>query len=443
MSSLSEQNTSISPTPLNEANKPNALFAPASSKKGDDLDLGTIFSDYFLEEWGPIAPLDAKQEMIETGVPAPPSKPTSTATNLPVGRGITTQWHLSHEAGAGGPSSMPSFPYVGQGRIFGLDQPYTSGYEQPPLQVPEMIYMQKNQSSQQQLYPPNYSNPYPTQYVQQHPPATITSASSSTTTTTSSKKRRAAAAASYPSHPAAPSPTSDEDSSKKAVAERRMRNREHAKRSRVRKKFLLESLQEEVRGLQEDNKNLRLKIQKELPGKAAKILQECCGNNELFDDIPTDEKSTNEKDRTASVLDESDFNLITSLNMGQQNFVLSDPRLPDNPIVFASPGFFNLTGYTREQVLGRNCRFLQGPGTDPAAVEVIRKAVESGHDASVCLLNYRSDGTPFWNQFFVAALRDEKNEIVNYVGVQCPIQPADSMEELERKVNQVLPLVNK
>jgi len=60
--------------------------------------------------------------------------------------------------------------------------------------------------------------------------------------------------------------------------------------------------------------------------------------------------------------------------------------------------------------------------------------VESGHDASVCLLNYRSDGTPFWNQFFVAALRDEKNEIVNYVGVQCPIQPADNMEKLEQKV---------
>jgi len=215
-----------------------------------------------------------------------------------------------------------------------------------------------------------------------------------------------------------------------------MRNREHAKRSRVRKKFLLESLQEEVRGLQEDNKRLRLKIQKELPGKASKILEECCGLSCLFDDSP-------KEDRKESVLDSSDFNLISSLNTGQQNFVLSDPRLPDNPIVFASPGFYNLTGYTKEQVLGRNCRFLQGPGTDPAAVEVIRKAVESGHDASVCLLNYRSDGTPFWNQFFVAALRDEKNEIVNYVGVQCPIQPADNMEKLEQKVNEVLPLVNK
>jgi len=122
-----------------------------------------------------------------------------------------------------------------------------------------------------------------------------------------------------------------------------MRNREHAKRSRVRKKFLLESLQEEVRGLQEDNKRLRLKIQKELPGKASKILEECCGLSCLFDDSP-------KEDRKESVLDSSDFNLISSLNTGQQNFVLSDPRLPDNPIVFASPGFYNLTGYTKEQV---------------------------------------------------------------------------------------------
>jgi hypothetical protein len=97
------------------------------------------------------------------------------------------------------------------------------------------------------------------------------------------------------------------------------------------------------------NKSLRLKIQKEIPSKAPKILQECCGNNELFDDLPSKDPSK-DKERPEAVLDESDFNLISSLNMGQQNFVLSDPRLPDNPIVFASPGFFNLTGYTREQV---------------------------------------------------------------------------------------------
>jgi len=114
---------------------------------------------------------------------------------------------------------------------------------------------------------------------------------------------------------------------------------------------------------------------------------------------------------------QTDFSLITSLTSGQQNFVLSDPRLPDNPIVFASQGFYDLTGYTRDQVLGRNCRFLQGAGTDRKAIDVIRTAVANGTDATVCLLNYKADGTPFWNQLFVAALRDADNCIVNYVSV--------------------------
>jgi PAS domain S-box-containing protein len=107
-----------------------------------------------------------------------------------------------------------------------------------------------------------------------------------------------------------------------------------------------------------------------------------------------------------------------------QNFAISDPTLPDNPIVYVSQGFLDLTGYTLDQVLGRNCRFLQGPGTDQSAVEVIRKGITEGVDTSVCLLNYKADGTPFWNQFFVAALRDAENNIVNYVGVQCEVSKA-------------------
>lgn len=72
-------------------------------------------------------------------------------------------------------------------------------------------------------------------------------------------------------------------------------------------------------------------------------------------------------------------------------------------------------------VPGRNCRFLQGPGTDQAAVDIIRKGITEGRDVSVCLLNYKADGKPFWNQFFLAALRDAEGQIVNYVGVQCEV----------------------
>jgi len=74
--------------------------------------------------------------------------------------------------------------------------------------------------------------------------------------------------------------------------------------------------------------------------------------------------------------------------------------------------------------LGRNCRFLQGPGTDQNDVQVIRSGIEQGQYTSICLLNYKTDGTPFLNQFFVCALRDAENNIVNYVGVQCEVSKA-------------------
>jgi PAS domain S-box-containing protein len=111
--------------------------------------------------------------------------------------------------------------------------------------------------------------------------------------------------------------------------------------------------------------------------------------------------------------------------------------LPDNPIVYASQGFLDLTGYTADQIIGRNCRFLQGPGTDPAAVDIIRRGVALGEDTSVCLLNYRADGVPFWNQFFVAALRDSDGNIVNYVGVQCKVDEAPIEEELKERVKTI------
>jgi len=198
-----------------------------------------------------------------------------------------------------------------------------------------------------------------------------------------------------------------------AIAERRQRNREHAKRSRVRKKFMLESLQADVQALQKENESLRLLIQTHLPNESQDIIAECCTTNPLFAD--GQDFSENASEKTTQQLEKSDFTLMESLSGSQQNFVLSDPRLPDNPIVFASPGFYKLTGYTAKEVLGRNCRFLQGPGTDPRAVEVIRKGIQTGADTTVCILNYKADGTPFWNQFFLASLRDSENNIVNFV----------------------------
>lgn len=195
--------------------------------------------------------------------------------------------------------------------------------------------------------------------------------------------------------------------------ERRERNREHAKRSRVRKKFLLESLQHSVHALEEENDKLRNAIKEHLKEEADDLLRECAaGGPSIIASDPNNATKT---------LDDPDYSLVKALQTAQQNFVISDPSLPDNPIVYASQGFLNLTGYTLDQVLGRNCRFLQGPHTDPRSVDKIRQGIEKGEDTTVVLLNYRNDGTTFWNQFFIAALRDGEGNVVNYLGVQCKV----------------------
>ena len=84
---------------------------------------------------------------------------------------------------------------------------------------------------------------------------------------------------------------------------------------------------------------------------------------------------------------------------------ISDPRLPDNPIVYVNPAFEMLTGYARDEVLGRNCRFLQGPMTDEADVARVREAIRMRAKVSVDLLN-RKDGSPFWNRLLITPVSD-------------------------------------
>lgn len=195
--------------------------------------------------------------------------------------------------------------------------------------------------------------------------------------------------------------------------ERRERNREHAKRSRVRKKFLLESLQHSVRALEEENEKLKNAIKEHLRDEAESLLAVCSVGGPTVIAMNPQEATT--------TLDDPDYSLVKALQTAQQNFVISDPSLPDNPIVYASQGFLTLTGYVLSEVLGRNCRFLQGPETDPKSVDKIRRGIEKGEDTTVILLNYRKDGSTFWNQFFIAALRDGDGNIVNYLGVQCQV----------------------
>eukprot|EP01038_Epipyxis_sp_PR26KG_P012628 gene12628-16933_t len=100
------------------------------------------------------------------------------------------------------------------------------------------------------------------------------------------------------------------------------------------------------------------------------------------------------------------------------SFVITDPSLPDNPIIYCSSGFSELTQYDKRDVVGKNCRFLQGSKTNKEDQKVIKEAIQSGKEASLCILNYKKDGTIFNNQFFLCPLKNEMEDIIYFIGVQ-------------------------
>nr|AML79165.1 putative LOV domain-containing protein [Drimys winteri] len=109
--------------------------------------------------------------------------------------------------------------------------------------------------------------------------------------------------------------------------------------------------------------------------------------------------------------------LSIALGRINQSFVLTDPHLPNMPIVYASDAFLNLTGYARHEVLGHNCRFLQGPGTNIEALFQIRQAIQNKQACTVRILNYRKDRSSFWNLLHVSPVRNASGKIAFYVGV--------------------------
>jgi len=112
----------------------------------------------------------------------------------------------------------------------------------------------------------------------------------------------------------------------------------------------------------------------------------------------------------------------------EQSVVITDPAQPDNPMIFISEEFEKQTGYTPEEALNRNCRFLQGPETDPATVEAIRTALRNQTSIEVDILNYRKDGGKFWNRLRIRPIYDEAGKMMFYAGVQNPI-PAEQVRE--------------
>jgi PAS domain S-box-containing protein len=140
-------------------------------------------------------------------------------------------------------------------------------------------------------------------------------------------------------------------------------------------------------------------------------MMEACEHMSFEGDAPAAAEEAVIKDRRELAL--------VAVERTRMPMVVSDPTQPDNPIVLANQAFFDLTGYTADEVLGRNCRFLQGPDTAPSAIEAIRRGLATGqHFVEVELLNYRKDGSSFWNQLVISPVHDEDGSTIYYFASQ-------------------------
>lgn len=108
--------------------------------------------------------------------------------------------------------------------------------------------------------------------------------------------------------------------------------------------------------------------------------------------------------------------------------IITDPRQHDNPIIFCNKAFNDLSGYSNDELIGRNCRMLQGKETDPATISKIRQAIASEESVAVDILNYRKDGTTFWNALFVSPVRDASGEVIYFFASQLDFTNIKSKE---------------
>jgi PAS domain S-box-containing protein len=128
---------------------------------------------------------------------------------------------------------------------------------------------------------------------------------------------------------------------------------------------------------------------------------------------------------------------FAAIQMTRMPMILTDPNQPDNPIAFANKAFLDLTGYEEDEVVGRNCRFLQGAQTSRHSVAEMRDAIAEQKGISIEVLNYKRDGTPFWNAVFIAPVYDEAGGLLYYFASQLDITRRRNSENSHRQAQKM------
>ena len=158
---------------------------------------------------------------------------------------------------------------------------------------------------------------------------------------------------------------------------------------------------------------------------------EAVGTN-MIDDASVEGVVVNAWDVTGRKRIEDELKLRDRAIAASSNgIIISDPNKPDNPIIYVNRKFEEITGYSAEEAKGLNCRFLANGDRDQPGVDELRIAIEEGREWSGPLRNYKKDGTPFWNELYIAPVRDEDGRVVNFIGVQ---KDVTKQKELEKKL---------
>lgn len=120
---------------------------------------------------------------------------------------------------------------------------------------------------------------------------------------------------------------------------------------------------------------------------------------------------------------------FAAVQVSRMAMIVTDPAQPDDPIIFANNAFLELSGYELEEVLGRNCRFLQGEQTDRSVLQQVKQALKHQHETCVEVLNYRKDGSSFWNELFIAPLFNERGQLVYFFASQMDVSRRRDAED--------------